>query len=76
MTKDGFMFLVMGFTGKKAVNIKDAFINVFNQIENQLRSAMPTLLPSYYQLPVSRLPNFYDAGWLLVQYERYESKSH
>ncbi|MFL9561011.1 Rha family transcriptional regulator [Acinetobacter baumannii] len=30
MTKDGWMFLVMGFTGKKAAQIKIAFINAFN----------------------------------------------
>ncbi len=38
MTKDGFMFLVMGFTGKKAAQIKEAYINAFNQMESQLRS--------------------------------------
>ncbi len=27
VTKDGFMFLVMGFTGKKAAVIKEAYIN-------------------------------------------------
>ena len=26
MTKDGFMFLVMGFTGKKAARIKEAYM--------------------------------------------------
>lgn len=30
MTKDGFMFLVMGFTGKQAAQIKEAYINAFN----------------------------------------------
>ncbi|HHF2982706.1 TPA: Rha family transcriptional regulator [Vibrio alginolyticus] len=29
MTKDGFIFLVMGFTGKKAAIIKEAYINAF-----------------------------------------------
>jgi len=32
MTKDGFMFLVMGFTGKKAAAVKEAYINAFNQM--------------------------------------------
>ncbi|WP_082916333.1 Rha family transcriptional regulator [Pseudoalteromonas neustonica] len=36
MTKDGFMFLVMGFTGKKAALIKEAYINAFNQMANKL----------------------------------------
>lgn len=30
MTKDGFMFLVMGFTGRQAAQIKEAYINAFN----------------------------------------------
>ena len=36
MTKDGFMFLVMGFTGKKAAQIKEAYINAFNWMAAQL----------------------------------------
>jgi Rha family phage regulatory protein len=32
MTKDGFMFLVMGFTGAKAAAIKEAFIDAFNRM--------------------------------------------
>ncbi|ACO74979.1 hypothetical protein LHK_01995 [Laribacter hongkongensis HLHK9] len=36
MTKDGFIFLVMGFTGKKAAQIKEAYINAFNWMAQQL----------------------------------------
>lgn len=36
MTKDGFMFLVMGFTGKAAAAIKEAYINAFNTMAAQL----------------------------------------
>ena len=36
MTKDGFIFLVMGFTGKKAAQIKEAYINAFNAMAEQL----------------------------------------
>lgn len=36
MTKDGFMFLVMGFTGKKAAAIKEAYINAFNLMHDHL----------------------------------------
>lgn len=32
------MFLVMGFTGKNAARIKEAYINAFNQISEQLTS--------------------------------------
>lgn len=43
MTKDGFMFLVMGFTGKKAATIKEAYINAFNLMAEKLsKSPVPT----------------------------------
>ncbi len=38
MTRDGFALLVMGFTGKKALKFKVAFIEQFNAMEAQLRS--------------------------------------
>lgn len=41
MTKDGFMFLVMGFTGKKAAMIKEAYINAFNWMAKQLSGTAP-----------------------------------
>lgn len=37
MTKDGFMFLVMGFSGKKAARIKEAYISAFNWMADQLQ---------------------------------------
>jgi Rha family phage regulatory protein len=36
MTKDGFMFLVMGFTGKRAAAIKEGYIAAFNWMAGQL----------------------------------------
>ncbi|SHI09948.1 phage regulatory protein, rha family [Pantoea sesami] len=36
ITKDGFMFLVMGFTGKKAARLKEAYIAKFNAMESEL----------------------------------------
>jgi len=36
MTRDGFMFLVMGFTGQKAANVKEEFIAAFNFMEKKL----------------------------------------
>lgn len=36
MTKNGFMFLVMGFTGEKAAAIKEAYINAFDWMHEQL----------------------------------------
>lgn len=37
LTRDGFMFLAMGFTGSKAAQLKEAFINAFNHLEHRLR---------------------------------------
>lgn len=37
LTKDGFILLVMGFTGKNAMSIKIAYINAFNAIAEKLR---------------------------------------
>jgi Rha family phage regulatory protein len=36
MTKDGFAFLCMGFTGKKAAEWKEKYIKAFNAMESQL----------------------------------------
>lgn len=44
MTKDGFMLLVMGFTGKRAMDIKIAYINAFNRMAAQLaQQTLPRL---------------------------------
>lgn len=39
ITRDGFSLLAMGFTGKKAMEFKIAFINAFNAMEEILKSA-------------------------------------
>jgi len=41
MTKDGLVFLVMGFTGVKAAAIKEAYINAFNILYERLHSPQP-----------------------------------
>ncbi|MEO0955703.1 MAG: phage regulatory protein/antirepressor Ant, partial [Pseudomonadota bacterium] len=35
MTRDGFTFLVMGFTGAKAAQWKEAYIDAFNKLEKR-----------------------------------------
>ena len=37
MTKDGFVFLAMGFQGGEASRIKEAYINAFNAMADQLQ---------------------------------------
>ena len=43
MTKDGFTFLVMGYTGQKAAEFKEAYINAFNKMEAELKDKKPAL---------------------------------
>ncbi|EEZ2415669.1 peptidase [Escherichia coli] len=43
ITRDGFAFLAMGFTGKRAARFKEAYINAFNLMEKQLsKPAVPS----------------------------------
>lgn len=44
MNRDGFTLLAMGFTGKKALQFKIAYINQFNKMEEQLKQLSS---PSY-----------------------------
>jgi len=52
ITRDGFMFVVMGFTGKKAARIKENYIGAFNYMEEELRKiyAEPSALPPVREL--------------------------
>lgn len=77
MTKDGFMFLVMGFTGKKAAAIKEAYINAFNKMAEQLYKSLPAA-PQQPALtvPSNHLPNYYDSGWIPALYQRCLVESH
>lgn len=43
ITKDGFTLLTMGYTGEKAMKFKVAYINRFNEMEEQLRSGSPAI---------------------------------
>jgi len=37
MTRDGFTILAMGYTGEKAMQFKEAYINAFNEMERKLQ---------------------------------------
>lgn len=43
MTKDGFSFLAMGYTGEKAGQFKEQFIHAFNLMESKLRNSVPVI---------------------------------
>lgn len=42
MTRDGFMFLVMGYRGKKAAYFKELYIKRFNEMESFIRTLVAT----------------------------------
>ena len=42
MTKDGFTLLAMGFTGKKALEFKLAYIDQFNKMEEEIKNQIDT----------------------------------
>lgn len=43
MTKDGFVFLALGFTGKKAAEFKEKYIAAFNEMEAKLTKPVGSL---------------------------------
>lgn len=55
ITKDGFMLLVMGFSGEKAMQIKVAYINAFNEMEKQLKEKQQAakIAPVQQSLPLN-----------------------
>lgn len=50
MTKDGWMFLVMGFNGEKADAIKEQFIDAFNWMAQQLTQTLQSKWSRYNQM--------------------------
>ncbi|MEN4571792.1 Rha family transcriptional regulator [Pantoea agglomerans] len=56
ITRDGCMMLVMGFTGKTAMTIKECYINAFNWMAEQLsrRNAMGEELQHRYAIKETR----------------------
>ncbi|MGL6025679.1 MAG: Rha family transcriptional regulator [Vibrio sp.] len=63
MTKDGFMFLVMGFAGKRAAEIKERYINAFNEMAEQLAKGSRIQPPA--QANTLTLPDFHRQRILL-----------
>lgn len=49
MTRDGFTFIVMGFTGREADNFKMAYIEAFNKMEEELRNHSNQNQPPVYK---------------------------
>lgn len=54
--RDGFMLLVMGYTGKKALAIKLAYIEAFNAMEDELARRSRSALPKSHNTRRESLP--------------------
>lgn len=50
MNRDGFAFIVMGFTGRKADGFKLQYIKAFNEMEQQVKFQVPATLPEALRL--------------------------
>ncbi|WP_104722816.1 Rha family transcriptional regulator [Helicobacter mesocricetorum] len=57
LTRDGFSLLAMGFTGKKALQWKIAFLNAFNQMEQNLKQEIRSPNPYLTDLMKLIYPN-------------------
>ena len=66
--KDGFMLLVMGYTGKKALALKLAYIEAFNRMEAELARRNRPALPD--------APRFDEAAMLELAAEIREAQQH
>jgi Rha family phage regulatory protein len=49
MTRDGAVFLIMGYTGKEAARFKEAYINAFNRMEAELHGIWREAAETGYQ---------------------------
>lgn len=52
MTKDGFTFLAMGYTGKEAAKFKEAYIKRFNEMEATLKKGVENQVDSHAYIEV------------------------
>jgi phage regulatory protein, rha family len=65
MTRDGFMILAMGYTGAKAMALKEAYIAEFNRMEAELANR-----------PYPALPDFTDPAAAAIAWaEQYKAKA-
>src|SRR5690606_28075261 len=48
ITRDGFVFLAMGYTGKTAARFKEQYINAFNHLENEVQKKSDTFISELF----------------------------
>ena len=58
MNRDGFSLLAMGFTGKKALQFKLAFIAAFNSMEQSLTSIVTNQIPEPLPVDIHSISRF------------------
>lgn len=63
LSKDGFIMLTMGYTGEKAMQFKEAYINRFNEMEARLAQRVPDD-PTALGLPDFRNPVEAAKAWV------------
>ncbi|EAI4210941.1 Rha family transcriptional regulator [Campylobacter coli] len=56
ISRDGFSLLAMGFTGKKALRFKIAFINAFNEMERIIKNQYTPKLENYNKYKIPNTP--------------------
>lgn len=66
MNRDGFSLLVMGFTGKKALEWKLKYINAFNEMEQKLASERTMVIPKDYPSALRALADEFEAKQKLL----------
>jgi len=80
LTRDGFVFLAMGFTGKEAAQWKEAYINAFNEMEaeivRQQQAKQVAALPVISQPDLETINRINQRAWNLAQasFEEYRSR--
>ncbi len=78
ITRDGFVFLAMGFTGKQAAQWKEAYITAFNAMESELAkpAAKPATLPAANHLNRDSMHRINKRAWALAQaaYEDFRTR--
>ena len=75
MNRDGFSLLVMGFTGKDALNFKLEFIEAFNKMEKHLKEAAKPLTPAEMFLQNAQLMVEHDKRLATVESELHVLKA-
>lgn len=77
ITKDGFVFLAMGFTGKEAARWKEVYINAFNVMESEIaRQQQAANMPVISRPDPDTINRINQRAWNLAQasFESYRSR--